>query len=352
MNRIESIIVGLFIGFISVYLLSNYFVSPIVRITERVRKFSSGDIETELPLEGMEEYFEISKALNEMTTRLRRDHENIIEREKVAKEIEVAGQIQKTLLPEKLPDVPGLRLDAYYRAASRISGDLYDVFKIDENNYCLLVADVSGKGIPASLVMSVLRTVIRIMAVGKTRAHTILNAVNDYIKNDIPAGIFITIFLSVYNAETKKLDFVSAGHNPLIYFDKKEDDIKIINPPGIPLGLPLQGDITFADKLRPMTLDIHDDDKLFIYSDGVTEAMDRTGRKYGLEKLMSIFEERVAGNSRLGPKDISQLILDDIDRHCGLAAQADDITFITVCSGSGSSPGKKPGIETRKLDGT
>lgn len=343
-------IIGLAFGIGGIYLLSNYFVSPIVRITERVRKFSSGDIETELPLEGMEEYFEISKALNEMMTRLRRDHENIIEREKIAKEIEVAGQIQKTLLPEKLPDVPGLRLDAYYRAASRISGDLYDVFKIDDNNYCLLVADVSGKGIPASLVMSVLRTVIRIMAVGKTRAHTILNAVNDYIKNDIPAGIFITIFLSVYNAETKKLNFVSAGHNPLIYCSKNEDDIKIINPPGIPLGLPLQGDINFADKLRPMTLEIHDDDTLFIYSDGVTEAMDRTGKKYGLEKLMSIFEERVAGNSRLGPKDISQLILDDIDRHCGLAAQADDITFITVCSGSGPSPEKKPGIETRKLD--
>ncbi len=343
-------IIGLAFGIGGIYLLSNYFVTPIVRITERVRKFSSGDIETELPLEGMEEYFEISKALNEMMTRLRRDHENIIEREKVAKEIEVAGQIQKTLLPEKLPGVPGLKLDAYYRAASRISGDLYDVFKIDENNYCLLVADVSGKGIPASLIMSVLRTVIRIMAVGKTRAHTILNAVNDYIKNDIPAGIFITIFLGVYNAETKKLNFVSAGHNPLIYCGKNEENIKVINPPGIPLGLPLQGDITFADKLRPLTLDIHENDTLFIYSDGITEAMDRTGKKYGMEKLLRVFEETVANNSRLTPEEISRMVLDDIDRHCGLAAQADDITFITICSVPDASSDEKPAIETRNLE--
>ncbi len=342
-------IIGLAFGIGGIYLLSNYFVSPIVRITERVRKFSSGDIETELPLEGMEEYFEISKALNEMMTRLRRDHENIIEREKVAKEIEVAGQIQKTLLPEKLPEVPGLKLDAYYRAASRISGDLYDVFKIDENNYCLLVADVSGKGIPASLIMSVLRTVIRIMAVGKTRAHTILNAVNDYIKNDIPAGIFITIFLGVYNVESRKLNFVSAGHNPLIYCGKNEENIKAINPPGIPLGLPLQGDITFADKLRPLILDIHENDTLFIYSDGITEAMDRTGKKYGMEKLLSVFEERVANNSRLTPEEISRLVLEDIDRHCGLAAQADDITFITVCSVPDASSDEKPAIETQNL---
>jgi serine phosphatase RsbU (regulator of sigma subunit)/anti-sigma regulatory factor (Ser/Thr protein kinase) len=342
-------IIGLAFGIAGIYWLSNYFVNPIVRITERVRKFSSGDIETELPLEGMEEYFEISKALNEMMTRLRRDHENIIEREKVAKEIEVAGQIQKTLLPEQLPEVPGLKLDAYYRAASRISGDLYDVFKIDDSNYCLLVADVSGKGIPASLIMSVLRTVIRIMAVGKTRAHTILNAVNDYIKNDIPAGIFITIFLGVYNIETKKLNFVSAGHNPLIYCGTKEKNIKVINPPGIPLGLPLQGDISFADKLRPLTIDINIDDTLFIYSDGITEAMDRTGNKYGLEKLTNIFERRVMNNSRLTPEEISHLILEDIDRHCGLAAQADDITFITVCSVPDTASEEEPGIETQNL---
>jgi len=342
-------IIGLAFGIGGIYLLSNYFVSPIVRITERVRKFSSGDIETELPLEGMEEYFEISKALNEMMTRLRRDHENIIEREKVAKEIEVAGQIQKTLLPENLPEVPGLKLDAYYRAASRISGDLYDVFRIDDSNYCLLVADVSGKGIPASLIMSVLRTVIRIMAVGKTRAHTILNAVNDYIKNDIPAGIFITIFLGVYNIETKKLNFVSAGHNPLIYCGQKDQKIEIINPPGIPLGLPLQSENSFAEKLRPQTLEIHTDDTLFVYSDGITEAMDRTGNKYGLEKLQSIFEERVMNNSRLTPEEISHLVLEDIDRHCGLAAQADDITFITVCSVPEEPPKDKPGIETQNL---
>jgi methyl-accepting chemotaxis protein len=152
-------LIGLAIGIGGIYLLSNYFVSPIVRITERVRKFSSGDIETELPLEGVEEYFEISKALNEMMSRLRRDRENIIERERVAKEIEVAGQIQKMLLPGKLPEVPGLQLDAFYRAASRIGGDLYDVFPIDQKRYCLLVADVSGKGIPASLGIWVVGTV-------------------------------------------------------------------------------------------------------------------------------------------------------------------------------------------------
>ncbi|MCX6827574.1 MAG: SpoIIE family protein phosphatase, partial [candidate division Zixibacteria bacterium] len=249
-------LIGLAIGIGGIYLLSSYFVSPIVRITQRVRKFSSGDIETELPLEEVEEYFEISKALNEMMSRLRRDRKNIIERERVAKEIEVASQIQKTLLPAKLPEIPNLRLDACYRAASRISGDLYDVFQIDKEDYCLLVADVSGKGIPASLVMSVLRTVIRIQAKGKRTSHEILVEVNDFIKDDIPRGVFITVFLAVYNSQKQKLNCVSAGHNPLIFFENKNKKTILINPAGVPLGLPFKNENDFSQKLVEQSIDI------------------------------------------------------------------------------------------------
>jgi serine phosphatase RsbU (regulator of sigma subunit)/anti-sigma regulatory factor (Ser/Thr protein kinase) len=341
-------IIGLAIGIGGIYILSNYFVSPIVRIVERVRRFSSGDIETELPLEGVEEYFEISKALNEMMSRLRRDSENIVERERVAKEIEVAGQIQKTLLPEKLPEIPGLRLDAFYRAASRISGDLYDVFRIDDKDFCLLVADVSGKGIPASLIMSVLRTVIRIQSRGKTSSHSILAAVDDYIRDDIPSGIFITIFLGVYNVTTRKFNFVSAGHNPLIYLGKGQKEATLVNPPGVPLGLPFSEKASFRDKLRQQTLRLNEGDRLFVYSDGVTEAMNRASEKYGLERLFNIFNEQVKNGQFRKPREISELILSDIDSHCGLATQTDDITFITICSESDASDAAS-GLESRRV---
>jgi len=342
-------IIGLAFGIGGIYLLSSYFVSPIVRITERVRKFSSGDIETELPLEGVEEYFEISKALNEMMSRLRRDRKNIIERERVAKEIEVAGQIQKTLLPEDLPNIPGLKLDAFYRAASRISGDLYDVFRIDENNFCFLVADVAGKGIPASLIMSVLRTVIRILAKGKRSSHEILTDVHNYIKNDIPSGIFITIFMAVYDVGKKKLNFVSAGHNPLIHLSRKAGEVHLLNPPGVPLGLPLTGENAFAEKLEEHSMKLVAGDKLFIYSDGITEAMSRSSEKYGLERLIHIFNDRVYNGKYSDPREISLLVLSDIDRHCGLATQADDITFITICAEDEEKTDVSE-VETRRVD--
>ncbi|MFH2035035.1 MAG: SpoIIE family protein phosphatase [Candidatus Zixiibacteriota bacterium] len=341
-------IIGLAFGIGCIYLLSNYFVSPIVRIVERVRKFSSGDIETELPLEGVEEFFEITKALNEMMSRLRRDRANIIERERVAKEIEVAGQIQKTLLPSELPDIPNLEVDTFYRAASRISGDLYDVFRVDDKNYCFLVADVSGKGIPASLIMSVLRTVIRIQAREESSSHKMLISVNDYIKTDIPAGIFITIFLGVYNIDTREMNFVSAGHNPLIHFRKKDGKALLINPKGVPLGLPFADDADFGKKLQQKSITIRPGDKLFIYSDGITESMNRAGDKYGLDRLHALFENEFTKNEYDTPKLISERILADIDSYCGMATQADDITFITIISPD-KETNKKTGIETENL---
>ena len=325
-------LIGLAVGIGGIYLLSSYFVSPIIRITDRVRKFTGGDIETELPPEGVEEYFEITRALNEMMGRLRRDRENIVERERVAKEIEVAGQIQKMLLPVRLPQIPGLKLDACYRAASRISGDLYDVFQIDDSNYCLLVADVSGKGVPASLVMSVVRTVIRLEAQGKISAHKILVDVNEFIKDDIPPGIFITIFLAVYDIRRQMLNFVSAGHNPLILMRHSSMKAELINPAGVPLGLPLTGKSSFGERLVEQSIDIKAKDLLFIYTDGVTESMNKSGQNYGMERLTNLFNQKIANNDRGDPRLISELILSDIDQHAGGADQSDDITFLTICA--------------------
>lgn len=343
-------IIGLAFGIGGIYLLSDYFVAPIGRIVERVRKYSSGDIETELPLEGVEEFFEISKAFNVMISRLRRDHKNIIDRERVAKEIEVAGEIQKTLLPNELPAIPKLKTEAVYRGASRISGDLYDVFEIGRNQYCLLVADVSGKGIPASLIMSVLRTVIRIYARGKKSSHDILTAVNNYIKNDIPPGIFITIFLAVYDIRNEKLNFVSAGHNPLIYYKKNKQQISLINPPGVPLGMPFENHNDFAARLKQQFIHVDDGDVLFVYSDGITEAMNRGGEKYGLKRLENMFKHIVVDKAETDPAVISESILEDIDGYCGLADQADDITFIIVCRANEKKDRPDSRIATEKVE--
>ncbi len=321
-------IILLVFGVAGVYMLSNYFVRPIVNITRRVRRFTSGDLESELPLEGAEEFFDISRAFNEMMTRLSQDRKNIVAREKMAKEIEVASQIQQTLMPRRLPTVAGLELDAFYRAASVVGGDLYDVFEIGPERYCLVVADVSGKGVPASLVMSMLRTVIQINAAGDASARDTLIRVNGYLKENMPAGMFITVMLAVYDAGARTIQLVSAGHNPMLFCRAGSRDVLKINPAGMALGMPVTLGQDFDERLEQVRIEVADGDVFLIFTDGITEATDREGRQFGLERLANFLVTHASADVCGDVPALTGAIVSEVDEYAGFARQNDDMTFV------------------------
>lgn len=319
----------LVIGIVGIYLLSNYFVSPIARIVSRIRRFTQGDIDTEMPMEGAEEFFEISRAFNEMMTRLSHDRKNLIAREKLAKEIEVASQIQKALLPVHLPKIPGLDVDGFYRAASTVGGDLYDVEQIGDDTYSLTVADVSGKGVPASLVMSMLRTTIQIVSQGSLSPKETLVKVEGYLRNNIPRGMFITVQMAFYRVSTRTLTVVSAGHNPLMYYRAASGEILNINPAGMPLGLPTTHEGQFAERLEELTFPLDDGDSIALYTDGITEAPDRDGQQFGVERLAEILRsESTAGNRSIAA--LTRRIVESVDEFSGSGRNSDDLTLIVA----------------------
>lgn len=345
-NAVMLTLVLLLFGILGVYLLSSYFVDPIAKITQRVRRFASGDLQTELPLEGAEEFFEISRAFNVLMTRVSQDRENIVAREKMAKEIEVASHIQKTLLPSKLPDLPGLELSTFYRAAEMVGGDLYDVFETDPGRFCLVVADVSGKGVPASLVMSMLRTVIQIHAAHENSAKVTLIKVNDYLRHNIPPGMFITVMLAMYNAEERNLNFVSAGHNPMLLYRHASNSIEALNPAGMPVGMPTTLETTFEDRLKEISLELHDGDFFFMFTDGVTDAFDRDGNAYGLDRLTNLFRNKLnGGEEATTTTTLSEHLLADLDDFAGLTKPSDDITFVLARSVGPD----KTGVQTQAI---
>lgn len=333
-QNISLILILISFGMFAIYLLSNYFVRPIADITHRVRRFTAGDIETELPLEGAEEFFEISKAFNQMTTRLSRDRKNIISREKLAKEIEVAAQIQQTLLPKELPYLPDLEVEAFYRAASMVGGDLYDVFEIAENRFCMVVADVSGKGVPASLVMSMLRTVIRIFAVDSKSSRATLVRVNDYLLGNIPPGMFITVMLAIYDTKSGRMKFSSAGHNPMMLYKAATKEILKLNPAGMPLGIQSTLNGSFEDCLEEKNMTIETGDLFFMFTDGLSEATDGQGEQYGLDRLFDFVGRKVIAGE---PKTLAKLvtgIVEEIDAYSGYAPQTDDISLVIARRGT------------------
>lgn len=316
-------------GIIGIYLLSDYFVSPILKITHRIRRFTSGDLETELPLEGAEEFFEISKAFNQMITRLSQDRKNIVAREKMAREIEVASQIQKTLLPHNLPEINNLDVETFYRAASMVGGDLYDIFELSEKKYCMIVADVSGKGVPASLVMSMLRTVIQIQVKQMHSPKEIIVSVNDYMKENIPPGMFVTVFLLMYDSNENSIQYISAGHNPMIYFNHSTKEIEELNPKGMPVGLPTKDKDKFENSIIEEKRIVHENDCFIIFTDGITEAPDRDGKLYGIERLKEFLLKNIKDKT-ISMTELSDKIVDEIDDYTGFNKAVDDISFIVA----------------------
>lgn len=317
------------IGIAGIYLLSSYFVDPIVKISQRVRKFSAGDVTTELPLEGADEFLEISSALNEMMTRVNREQRLALERERVNKEIELTSQIQKTLLPSVLPAIPGFSVDCYYQASSLVGGDLYDLFKVGDR-YCLVVADVSGKGLPAAMVMSMLRTVLQIYAetCGSLR-ETVLRA-DEYLQAHLPTSMFITAIVGFLNPATREFEYVCCGHTPLIQICTKTGELQSRNPGGMPMGVPRQDKSTFGGRLETSSITFHPGEIVLLYTDGITDAVGRDGERYGqprLEEELQRLIKQPIGDLR---RDLVAPLIETVESFSGRQKQVDDLTLLTI----------------------
>jgi len=330
--------IGLLIGIAGIYLLSNYFVRPIGRIVDRVRRFSHGDLDSQLPLTGAGEFYEISRALNELITRIRRDRKNIVEREILHKEMQMAEEIQRALIPSKLPTTRGFDIAAIYKAAHMVGGDLFDFVQMDEQTLAVAVADVSGKGIPGSLVMAMVRTALQLEARENRSAREILIRLNEFTARHIKQGMFVTILLAVVNTLTGRIDFASAGHNPVIHYDHRRGKARFLNAPGMPVGIKAGND-DFAGAMKSSEIELRENDFLLIYTDGVTEGRGAHKRAYGTERIVELLGENRDGSA----DDVAQAIESDIARFIGREVQHDDITMVILKYNP--STGDKNGVE-------
>lgn len=244
-----------------------------------------------------------------------------LEQEALRKELEIASDVQQFLFPEKLPNTPLLKVEASYLPHDRIGGDYYDYIPINKNQFLICVADVSGKGIPAALMMSNFQASLRTLIRQTPNLTDIIEALNYQVLENTKGEKFITFFAAIYDIRLKTMVYVNSGHNPPILYDQK-NGIRLLEEGSTVLGamhpLPFlnEGFITDLDEFF-----------LFCYTDGVTETLNEEHAEFGFDALLNYFNNDI--NRRKDLQTIHQDIIVALDTFKGRNGYHDDITLLS-----------------------
>lgn len=314
------------LGILLIMLLVTLFVKPIQVLTDGVRAIGEGSFDGQISVDGPAEIGAIASVFNEITHKFKKAQDSILEQEKLQKEMEVAKEIQHSLLPRKMPDVSGYDIAPLYKAAAEVGGDYYDFVEVDDDTVGVVVADVSGKGVPGSLVMTMIRTALRMEARGNKNASDVMAKMNEFVTDDMKKGMFVTMFYVILDSQNRIISYASAGHNPMILYRYETNETYFLNPRGFPVGISLPDETLFRNSINVEKIKLKKDDMLLIYTDGVTEAMNARREQYGEERLLSMIKQY----GHLHPKAFIEKLDLDIKKFTGGNPQNDDITIVAV----------------------
>ena len=244
-----------------------------------------------------------------------------LQQESFRKELEIASDVQQFLFPDKLPNTDVLKIEASYLPHDMVGGDYYDYIPINKNQFLICVADVSGKGIPAALMMSNFQASLRTLLRQTPNLTDIVEALNFQVLENTKGEKFITFFAAIYDIRLKTMVFVNAGHNPPILIDKK-NGIRLLEDGSTVLGA--MHPLPFLNEGFLTNLD---DFLLFCFTDGVTETVNELEQEFGSERLMEYFQNEETYTKDL--RDIHQDIIVALDNFKGNNSYHDDITILS-----------------------
>lgn len=261
-----------------------------------------------------------NRQLTQAYDELKAAQEQLVEKERLEKELAVARQIQQSILPSTLPQIPGLELGARVLPTRAVGGDLFDLIDLGDGNLGLAIADVSDKGVPAAIFMALTRSLLRAEARRSTSPQTVLQNVNRVLLDMNDAGMFVTVLYGVLNGATHEFHYVRAGHELPLALSAQGDWIEIPSGLGQPLGL---FDGVPLDEQR---LTLAPGSLLVTYTDGVTDQRNEQGRFFGTELLC----QAVAAYREGAAQRVCDQLLEAVNSFRGSAPQSDDITFVVV----------------------
>lgn len=310
-----------------VIVVSGKIASPIMKLKEGAIEVSTGNLDHILDIRTNDEIEELADSFNAMTKHLKTYMINLQKttavKERIEGELHIANKIQSSMLPKLFPPYPNisnLGLYATMEPAREVGGDFYDFFVLDDNRLCFAIGDVSGKGIPAALFMVITRTILKNQALQGLNVSEIFYHTNNMLCSDNDEHMFVTAFMGIIDCATGELEYVCAGHNPpLISVGGKDFEYLNVGKSLVLGGMPDYPYKVFKTVIKP-------GDALYLYTDGVTEAMDAEGALFTDQRMFDAI-------NRIGTTDVKAILKgmrEALDQFVKDTPASDDVTMLAL----------------------
>lgn len=320
-------LLALVVGIGVVMLAGSILTRPVRVLKNDMSIVARGDLQHQSTIRTGDELEQLAHAFNRMTANLAEARDLEASRKALERELSIATRIQEALLPDEVPDISGFELCPFYAPAKEVGGDYYDFIPLSEDRYGLVVADVSGKGIPGSLVMTMTRSLVRMASRGSdgpAGPAEVLERANANLSSDMTRGMFVTCIYGDFDARTGRLAIGRAGHNAAYVFRRQAGRLETVQPGGMALGMADGAIFDTVLKIQELTLD--PGDFLVFYTDGIVEAMNDDNVEYSAER----FEKVLVAARELSARDIVDTVIRDVRRHAAGADPSDDITLVIL----------------------
>ncbi len=299
-------------------------ISPINILSEGTDEITKGNLDKFLDIKTKDEIGQFADKFNIMSRSLKKAFEEVRDKSRMEEELKTAKEIQESILPKELPKIENYVFSAYYKPQTESGGDYYDFIPVDDSHFGIVVADVTGHGVGAGIVMAMLRSALRTYAVKRIDASRVIKDINPILFRDTLPTMFATVFYGVVDFIKHDMYYSIAGHNQGLIYNSQEGLIKIMKAGGMPVGM-VESEV-FDPAVELFKVHLNRGDIFIQYTDGITEAKSVSKEEYGEERLYAAIKKYAAAKL----DDMRDCIISDVKKFTGEEPQSDDITLLIM----------------------
>ena len=306
------------------FLLAKSITASVHNLFEGTERIKAGELNYKIKVASRDQLGDLANSFNSMTDSIQNLMKVRAEKERLTESLRIARQMQQNLLPREISSLGGIEIAAMNIPAQEVCGDYYDIIRKGENEVGVIIADVSGKGPSAALIMAEVKGVILSVSQSTVNPRDLLVLANSILGPTLDARNFITMTYAMIDEEKRTMRMSRAGHNPILHYRAPQGEIDIVQPGGIGLGLARNG--VFEKTLEEVERKLNSGDVLLFYTDGLTEAMNSQNQLYGLPRVSQILLQ----NRDLSAEEIKTAIFRDLQFFLQSNAPQDDVTMVLL----------------------